>query len=126
MVDAVYEATVLAKKSQLSQRHGAVIVRNGEIVGQGYNKIVTHLYHVFSMHAEISCLLNMKKRYSSESKSKKWLKDCRMYVVRIAPDSKFNTLRMSKPCINCQNAIVNAGIPITLYSNEISPDILNA
>ncbi len=122
-MDPANEAIKMAKRSYMTQRHGAVIVRNGEIIAKGYNHHVTHLNHLFSLHAEMDAIADLKKKYP-ESKSKRWLKDCRLYVVRIGPDRQDNPLRMSKPCINCKQAIQNLGIPIVFYSNEVPEDLL--
>jgi deoxycytidylate deaminase len=107
----------------MTQRHGAVITRNGEIIAKGYNHHVEHLNHLFSLHAEMDAISDLKKRFSAECKSKRWLKDCRLYVIRIGPDAQDNPLRMSKPCINCKQAIQQIGIPIVFYSNEIPADV---
>jgi deoxycytidylate deaminase len=124
MTDPACEAVRLAKRSYMTQRHGAVITRNGEIIARGFNHHVTHLNHLFSLHAEMDAIADLKKRYASECKSKRWLRDCRLYVVRIGPDSQDNPLRMSKPCVNCKQAIQQIGIPIVFYSNEINPNII--
>lgn len=120
-MDPAMEAIKMAKRSYMNQRHGAVIIRNGELIAKGYNRHVEHLNHLFSLHAEMDAIADLKRRYAAECKSKRWLKDCRLYVVRVGPDSQDNPLRMSKPCCNCKQAIVQLGIPIVFYSNEICP-----
>lgn len=110
------EAVRLAKRSDMGQRHGAVITHNGVIVARGFNHHATHLNHSFSVHAEVDALQDLKKRFGSEMKSRRWLRDCRMYVVRVGTNASGNPLKLSKPCKNCKDAIERAGIPIVFYS----------
>ena len=125
MIDPADEAIKMARRSYMTQRHGAVIIRNGEIIARGNNRHMTHLNHVYSLHAEMDVIADLKRRYADQCKSKRWLKDCRLYVVRVGPDSQNNPLRMSKPCTNCKQAIQHTGIPIVFYSNEVSEEVCN-
>jgi deoxycytidylate deaminase len=120
MDDAISEAIRLAHRSYMTQRHGAVIIRNGEVIARGTNRHESHLYHLFSLHAEMDCIADLKKKYAAEVKSRKWMRDCRMVVVRVSNAEKGQErLRMSKPCRFCKRAIEETGIPIVFYSNEI-------
>lgn len=107
-------AIALAKKSTMTQRHGAVIVKNGEIIGEGYNHVATYLSHSFSCHAEVAAILSLKK------KSKKYLEDCTMIVVRISNHTLSpQHLKMSKPCERCTQEIIKHGIRKVFYSTNI-------
>ena len=98
----------LAHKSNLTQKHGCVIVRRKKIISCGYNfkiqntflvnnrnptpHLKTELEHhqcknsdIFSVHAEISTLKKVKNQDLSE---------CDMYVVRLGP---INTREKEKP-----------------------------
>lgn len=69
---------------------GAVIVRNGEIVGRGYNQKET--LKDATLHAEISAIKDACKNLGG------WrLPDCTMYVTL-------------EPCSMCAGALVNARI----------------
>lgn len=121
MDDAISEAIRLANRSYMTQRHGAVIIRNGEVIAKGTNRHESHLYHLFSLHAEMDCIADLKKKYTAESKSRKWMRDCRMIVVRVSNgENGVERLRMSKPCKFCKRAIEETGIPIVFYSNDIN------
>ena len=89
----------LAKKSNLTQKHGCVIVRNKEIISSGYNfKIKNDFYtknedvkknDVYSVHAEISTIKKVKNQD---------LTKCDMYVVRLGPqNSKCFHMKYSRP-----------------------------
>lgn len=108
--DVFDRAVQLAKKSTMNQRHGAVIVKGGEIIGQGYNHAATFMSHSWSCHAEVSAILNLK------NKSKRYLEDATLIVVRIGPDSIGCPMKLSKPCENCRKAIEKAGIKKVFYS----------
>ncbi len=107
-------AIALAKKSTMNQRHGAVIVKNGEIIGEGYNHIASYMSHSFSCHAEVAAILNLK------NKSKKNLDDATMVVVRVSNNTMSpQHLKMSKPCENCTREIIKHGIRKVFYSTNI-------
>ena len=69
---------------------GAVIVKNGEIIGTGYNLSITN--HDATAHAEIVALRN-----ASESLGNYRLKGCDLYVT-------------IEPCTMCLGAMVHARI----------------
>jgi tRNA(Arg) A34 adenosine deaminase TadA len=115
--DPAHEAACQAIKSTMGQRHGAVITHCGSIVGRGFNHHVTQYCHQFSKHAEVAAISDLKKAFPQEMKSKRWMKDTRMYIVRIGPDSSGHQLKLSKPCCACREAIEKAGIPYVFYSS---------
>jgi deoxycytidylate deaminase len=100
-------------------RHRAVITRGGHIIARGYNHHVNHYHHMWSQHAEVDALVDLKRKFPVESRNKKWMRDCRLYVVRIGPDSRGNPLKNSLPCVNCSAAIKEANIPVVFYSSTI-------
>lgn len=103
----------LALKSTCqNQRHGCVIVKDNEIVSEGYNHTHTHLYHKFSIHAEVDAISKMKH-------NKKYMSQCDLYVVRIGTDNMGNPLKYSKPCKDCIKAIEKSGIRKVYYSSNI-------
>lgn len=104
-------ASCIAARSSMMHRHGCVIVRNGEIVAEGYNFTYTHLYHKYSIHAEICCLSKLPK-------NKRMLGDCEMYVVRIGTDNMGQPFKYSKPCPDCTKAINKAGIKKVFYTTN--------
>lgn len=105
-------ALQLARKSTChSQRHGCVIVRGDDIVAEGYNHTDVHLYHKFSIHAEVDALSKVKR-------DRKYLSKCDLYVVRIGTDRMGNPLKYSKPCHDCSKAIQKSGIRNIYYSSN--------
>lgn len=105
-------AAALANKSTMVQRHGAVILKNGEIIGEGYNYHTHFMCHSWSVHSEVAALLSLKKQH----RHKKFLEDAVMVVVRIGPPSRSDEFKNSKPCERCREAILKSGIRKVFYS----------
>lgn len=103
--------TVAQNSPCLMHRHGAVIVKDNEIVSEGFNHKKWHLYHKASVHAEIDALTKMKH-------NKKLLSQCDMYVVRIGGDCMGRPLKYSKPCQDCMKAISKSGLRRVYYSTS--------
>jgi tRNA(Arg) A34 adenosine deaminase TadA len=87
-------------KSEMKHKHGACIVYKNKIIASGYNYNVEGGTYGYSIHAELSAIQDLFKKYSKYSRN--ILKDCIMYVIRI---DKFNKLTLSKPCKCCTNMI---------------------
>lgn len=104
------KAAQLAARSNISQRHGCLIVdsHTGEVLSSGYNHVCTRMCHKFSMHAECDALRKIKKDID--------LANAEMYVVRIGPESLGNPLRMSQPCEGCARLIQKANVGRVFYS----------
>lgn len=104
----------LAHKSTCeNQHHGCVIIRNDEIVAEGFNFKTQYLNHRFSIHAEVAAISKLGK------KNKKFMSTCDLYVVRIGTDNMGNPLKYSKPCPDCMQAIIKAGIRKVYYSSNL-------
>jgi diaminohydroxyphosphoribosylaminopyrimidine deaminase/5-amino-6-(5-phosphoribosylamino)uracil reductase len=90
------------------QRHGAVIVKGGNIVGSGANRYTT------GTHAEV-CALGQGA----------WLNKLRgatIYIVRIRRDRRFG---LSAPCIECQKMLRKYGIRKIYYTtNDINNPVV--
>ena len=105
-------AAIIAERSNLqNHRHGCVIVRDGEVIAEGYNYYSKHLEHKFTVHAEIDALLKLKK-------NKKLASECELYVVRIGTDLMGCPLKYSKPCEDCTAAILKCGIRKVYFSTD--------
>ena len=104
----------LAEKQALRSlhefRHGAILVKDGQIIGSGFNKYSNHIPKNArgrsSLHAEEAAI---KKLVSSKS-----CENARMYVVRVASYGLAN----SKPCARCQNLMKNFGVKQCVYSTQ--------
>ncbi|GGO09823.1 tRNA-specific adenosine deaminase [Saccharibacillus kuerlensis] len=74
---------------------GAIIVRNGEIVGRGYN--LRETTHDATAHAEMIAIREASERIGA------WrLLDCTLYVTL-------------EPCPMCAGAIVQGRVPLVVY-----------
>ncbi len=105
------KAACIATRSTMTHRHGCIIVnKTGEVISEGYNHVYLHMYHKFSMHAEVACLSKMKRS--------KDLTDCTMYVVRIGTDNMGKPLKYSRPCQDCSRAIIKSGLKKIYYSTS--------
>ena len=123
----------LAYKSNLTRKHGCVIVKNNKIISCGYNfKLKNTLSNSYtdekrtdySVHAEICTIKKVKKQDLSK---------CELYVIRIGPlayklnctDDVVKDLKASKPtyaykyscpCTRCAKTIESYGIKKVYYS----------
>lgn len=105
------EAAEIALKSNMQQKHGAVIVYKNKIIATGYNEICDYMNNNFSIHAEVSAISKMFY-------NKKLLEFCDIYVVRIASVTFDNCLKNSKPCKNCTNFIKKYNLRNIYYSTS--------
>lgn len=109
-------AAKIATKSSMTHRHGAVIVHKNDIISSGYNYSTSYLCHDYSIHAEVSAITKLK------GKSKEFLSECELYVVRIADVSYKGILKYSKPCDKCKEAIEKFNIKKIYYSTNYEYD----
>lgn len=104
-------AMFMAKKSECTHKHGAVISKHGEIVAEGYNHVTSYMSHSFTIHAEVDAIQKIKCR------GKKYMEDCVLIVLRIgANKSTQGEFRMSKPCPSCSAEIQKCGLRKVFYS----------
>lgn len=95
------------KKKKSVFKLGAVIIKNGKIVGRGYNYKTNNIKFINygcnqSIHAE--CLAIQRARRKGEI----------IIIVRILRDG---TLTMAAPCKKCFEAIKKSGIKTIIYSD---------
>lgn len=105
-------AAKIAQKSVMEHQHGAIIVLDNNIIATGFNYLYEHMCHTKSIHAEVDALLNVKGR------RRNMLGDAEMYVVRIGKKSMDRPLKYSRPCCDCQKAIMKYGIRKVYYSTS--------
>tara|TARA_Y100000389_G_scaffold195740_1_gene227603 strand:- start:504 stop:866 length:363 start_codon:yes stop_codon:yes gene_type:complete len=108
-VSYINELYDLSQKSDVkSAKHSCIIVKQGKIVGRGWNYKGTTSrsirYYTLTVHAEAHVIL----------KKKKWT-NCDLYVFRF--NNQGETLN-SKPCDTCSLLIQRAGIKNVYYSDE--------
>jgi deoxycytidylate deaminase len=110
----IQSAIEQAEMSPCLMRHGCVAVRNGRIVGRGYNNYRCRskdgfINNCMTCHAEIAALREVNKRET------KRFNRIILYVVRL--DSK-NELQESAPCIDCMNLIQGLQIKRVFHSTN--------
>jgi len=109
------KAGEIALKSNMQQKHGAIVVYKNKILASGYNERCDYMYENFSIHAEVSAI-------SKLFHNKKLLELCDIYVVRIAGEAYDNCLKNSKPCKSCTNFIKKHGLRNIYYSTNYKYD----
>jgi deoxycytidylate deaminase len=100
-------ALIAANSPVKNHRHGCVLVKDGEIISDGFNTYVDHMAHKFTIHAEVAAIGRLRKKITQ---------GCELYIVRIGKESMGTPLKYSKPCIDCSKAINKAGIKKVFYS----------
>lgn len=90
-------------------RHGAVLVRGGKVINEGWNSNnYKNFYHRFSeygiIHAEADAIYNISKQKTKNST---------LYVARI---NCLGELRISKPCSGCIDFAKFCGIKKIIFS----------
>ena len=99
-------------KSNMKQRHGAVIVKGGRVLSQGWNLLKNdpsnvsdeHIERFCSVHAEAMAIAKCKKAVGAT-----------IYIAR----NKSGVARHSKPCDACERAIIEAGVSRVVYTTDV-------
>lgn len=107
----IWLATNLARMSSCNKRHGAMVVRNGNVLSVGINKYRNDPHQptdhpkCISIHAEEQALKACKGDTEGAT----------IYVARVAKDG---LPAYSRPCGRCQKAIRKAGIRHVYYTGD--------
>lgn len=102
-----------AETSECIQKHGAILVRSGSVLSIGINKWRNNLAPVqdiyingclesISIHAEVDALSRVANANGAT-----------LYVARLRKDG---SSALSKPCLNCEKKIREAGITKVIYT----------
>lgn len=103
-------ALKLASTSDRNQKHGAIVVKNGRVLGHGVNR-ARNLpsdwidADIISVHAEVAAMA----RVNPDS-----LRGATVYVAR---QGKCETHMLSRPCKRCYNALKAAGVKRVIYTD---------
>lgn len=121
---SVRTKTFLEKAAKLAEdsvcrryRHGAIIVKNGAVISTGINRSVNNPFQVqspetqSSIHAEVAALNSCRKTD---------LTGATIYIARICKDG---SQAMSKPCMNCQKALIARGVKKVYYTIDSEMDL---
>jgi tRNA(Arg) A34 adenosine deaminase TadA len=115
------KATELARLSTCRQKHGAIIVKGGRIVGVGVNTfrnlpISDFPSDSYTTHAE-SAALRSVKQYRQVGKightDTDFLVGSKLYVARV---NRRNVASLSRPCDGCYSELLKAGIKEIIYT----------
>jgi deoxycytidylate deaminase len=106
-------AKYLAEKSQSRQRHGAVVVKSGRVLGTGYNKNKNHPMQVSPEHIKTHCSRHAEIEAIKDASFA--VEGAILYVARVNRQGK--TLN-SKPCSYCQAVIESTQIKKVIYTES--------
>ena len=108
-------ATKMARHSEHPKyRVGAVVVRNGTILGAGFNSMKTHPKshtHHRRIHAELKAILNAQEDVTGAD----------IYVTRI---TKASEVGCSFPCPSCEAMLIESGIKRVYATDESGKKVL--
>ena len=106
-------AKYLASKSEARQRHGAVIVKGGSVIGTGFNKDRNHPDNVSPEHIKSHCSVHAEIEAIRDAG---WnVKGAVLYVARVNAHGKD---RYSKPCDRCTVVIEETQIKKVIYTRS--------
>lgn len=93
-------ARYLSKKSAARQKHGAVVVKGGRVLGTGYNKDKNHPTQVSPEHIKTHCSRHAEVEAMKDAN---WnVRGAVLYVARL---NRHGIDRNSKPCRHCEAVI---------------------
>jgi deoxycytidylate deaminase len=106
-------ARYLASKSEARQRHGAVIVRGGSVVGTGFNKDRNRPDNVSPEHIKSHCSVHAEVEAIRDAG---WnVRGAVLYVARVNAHGED---RYSKPCDRCTVVIEETQIKKVIYTRS--------
>jgi deoxycytidylate deaminase len=105
-------AMELSLKSNMKQRHGAVIVRGGRVLSLGWNLLKNDPNNISDEHLERFCSVHAERMAIAKCKK---AAGATIYIAR----NKSGNARHSKPCDGCERAIIEAGISRVVYTTDV-------
>lgn len=104
-------ARYMSTKSAARQKHGAIVVKSGRVLGTGYNKDKNHPTHVSPEHIKTHCSRHAEVEAIRDAN---WnVKGAVLYVARL---NRIGKDLNSKPCRYCMAAIKKAQIKKVIYT----------
>lgn len=95
-----------AEKSNISFRHGAVVIKNNKIISSGHNKYSGKTpHHLRTVHAEMNAIMNCSSK----------LENATVYVIRLSAMND-NGMGQSCPCLKCTKFMKLHKIHKVVYS----------
>jgi deoxycytidylate deaminase len=106
-------ARYLASKSLARQRHGAIVVKGGSVIGTGFNKDRNHPDNVSPEHIKAHCSVHAEIEAIRDAG---WnVRGAVLYVARI---NNHGEDRYSKPCDRCTVVIEETQIKKVIYTRS--------
>jgi deoxycytidylate deaminase len=104
-------ARYMATKSMSRQRHGAILVKGGRVIGTGFNKDRNHPDRVSPEHIKTHCSVHAE---IDAIRDASWnVKGAILYIARVNTKGED---RYSKPCNRCEVVITETQIKKVIYT----------
>lgn len=124
--DIILYAIESAKKSNMNNKHGCVIVDNrGNIISVGFNKMLCvskNKLEIFNKNTRVK-ISNHAEEVALKRADPKKLNGAKLYVIRLGPTNDDLTLMNSKPCKRCTSIIESCtkkfGIKAVYYTMNL-------
>lgn len=101
----------MATKSTSRQRHGAILVKGGRVIGTGFNKDRNNPYFVSPEHIKTHCSVHAE---IDAIRDAGWnVKGAVLYIARVNTRGQD---RYSKPCTRCEVVITETQIKKVIYT----------
>jgi deoxycytidylate deaminase len=101
----------MASKSASRQKHGAVVVKSGRVIGTGFNKDKNHPMAVSPEHIKTHCSRHAEVEAIRDARFA--VDGAILYVARVNRQGKD---RNSRPCRYCQVVIKSTKIKKVIYT----------
>jgi deoxycytidylate deaminase len=106
-------ARYLASKSLSRQKHGAVVVKSGRVIGTGFNKNKNHPMSVSPEHIKTHCSRHAEVEAIRDARFA--VEGAILYVARV---NRQGQDRNSKPCKYCRAVIESTKIKKVIYTES--------
>lgn len=106
-------AKYFAAKSQSRQKHGAIVVKSGRVLGTGYNKDKNNPMQVSPEHIKTHC-----SRHAEVEAIRDAGFDVGGAILYVARVNRQGTALNSKPCKYCQAVIESTQIKKVIYTES--------
>ena len=106
-------ARYMATKSSSRQKHGAIVVKSGRVLGTGYNKNKNNPMQVSPEHIKTHCSRHAEVEAIRDARFA--VDGAILYVARVNSQGKD---RNSKPCKYCQAVIISTNIKKVIYTES--------
>jgi deoxycytidylate deaminase len=106
-------ARYLASKSESRQKHGAIVVKSGRVLGTGFNKNTNNPFIMSPEHIKTNCSRHAEIEAIRDAN---WnVRGAVLYVARV---NSQGVDRNSKPCERCQVVIEETQIKKVIYTES--------